>query len=256
MECPKCNAEGFERNEYCQECGYDLLDDSTNEPESDFFEEIMSFYKSAFLSPWKSIGRPIHMSTVIIAVGLLLSTLSLISVLRLMTAFDGSPPPGSTPLMPLVITFIVFLIILAVVFLIYYGLTYLMNVIVIKDREHWKQVFSDFSLLAVILNTLYILFALSVEILPSAIGLLSILIGFVLSISVPVFVVSKYAMNNNSRINIVLPIIIYYGIVLTVNLAFFGHFLTPCSIIYFIASYFFEGGQRVCICHYSTFAPR
>ncbi|WP_052256792.1 hypothetical protein [Salinicoccus sp. YB14-2] len=99
-----------------------------------------------------------------------------------------------------------------------------MSRIILKEGKHWKHVFTDFSLLAVILNTLYILFALSVEILPSVIGLISIFIGFILSISTPVFIVFKYAVNNNVRVNIFLPILIYHVIVITVNLVIFWPF--------------------------------
>ena len=44
MKCPNCNSEVYESNGYCDECGYHLLDATTNELESDFFEEIFSFF--------------------------------------------------------------------------------------------------------------------------------------------------------------------------------------------------------------------
>jgi len=195
-----------------------------DEGKSDFFEEMISFFKSAVLSPGKSIGKPYSMPTALTAVILLLSTLSFILVIRLMTAFDSPSPPGPTPLMPLVMTFIVFFIILAVVFSIYFGITYLMSSIILKESRRPKQVFSDFSLVEVVLNILYILFAISVEVLPSAIGLLSILTGFILSISAPIYVVFKYAQKNEIKFSIHYMMLVYYVIILTVNIALFWPF--------------------------------
>lgn len=224
MKCPNCNAEIFDGSEQCQQCGHHLSNAGMDEEEHDFFEEMLHFFKSGVLSPGKSIGRPYGMPTALIAVILLLSTLSLILVIRLMTAFDNPPPPGSTPLRPLVMTFIVFFIILAVIFLIYFGITYLMSSIILKESRHWKQVFIDFSLVAVVLNILYILFALSVEVLPSVIGLLSILIGFILSISAPIYVVFKYAQTNEVKLSIHYLMLVYYVIILTVNIVLFWPF--------------------------------
>lgn len=224
MKRPNCNAEIFDGSEQCQQCGHHLSNAGMDEEEHDFFEEMLHFFKSAVLSPGKSIGRPFHVSTAIISVGLLLSTLSLILVLRMMTAFDSPAPPGPTPMMPLVITFIVLFLILAVVFLIYFVLTHLMNRIILKESRHWKHVFTDFSLLAVVLNILYILFALSVEVLPSVIGLLSILIGFILSISAPIYVVFKYAQTNEVKLSIHYLMLVYYVIILTVNIVLFWPF--------------------------------
>src|SRR5699024_7361333 len=92
-------------------------------------------------------------------------------------------------------------------------------------------------------------FALSFELLPSTIGLLSMLIGFILSISAPAFIVFKYAANNNHRVNIVLPVLIYYAIVLTVNLAFFWAIFATFFNNLFYSIILYSGGQRACICH-------
>ncbi|WP_462420317.1 hypothetical protein [Salinicoccus sp. Marseille-QA3877] len=53
MKCRNCDAEVFEGNKYCNECGHDLVDDNKKEAKDEGFPP---FIKNAIASPWKSIG--------------------------------------------------------------------------------------------------------------------------------------------------------------------------------------------------------
>ena len=236
MKCPKCSAQVFEEDKFCGECGQDLtkmkplegdpdsvLNDANqdsdlkesekinnynspagqgNEKAKTYFSEVLSFFKDAVLSPGRSIGRRYDISIVAGTVGLLLLIGSLITFIQMRSALGDVVVPFST--------LFEYLIAMVILFGVFFGITYLLILIVIRESKHWKDVFNDFSIPAIIVFTLFILASLLNLITLYEIGFLVSLIGFLLFITEPVYILLRYAENNNVKFDSFYALIIYY----------------------------------------------
>lgn len=232
MKCPNCNAEIFEGDNFCGECGYNLsnseeegstINESENNAQYDqedrttnnqngeqakvYFTEMLSFSKKAILSPGKAIGHTYNynISVVAGAVGLLLILSSLITFIQMRSAFGEVAISFST--------FFEIIIAAAILFGVFFGITYLMLMIVVKQNRHWKNVFNDFSIPVVIVYSLFILAALLNLITLYEIGLLVSFIGFLLFITTPIYILLRYSENTNVKFDSFYAIIVYYVLV-------------------------------------------
>lgn len=238
MKCPNCSAQVFEEDKFCGECGQDLtkmeplagdsepvlnnvnqssdLKESEknnnysssanqgNEKAKTYFNGVFSFFKDALLSPGRSVGRPYDVSIVAGTIGLLLLIGSLITFVQLRSALGNVVVPFST--------LFEYLIAMIILFGIFFGITYLLVLIVIRESRHWKDVFNDFSIPAVIVFTLFILASLLNLITLYELGVLVSLIGFLLFITAPVYILLRYAENNNVKFDSFYALIIYYAL--------------------------------------------
>lgn len=238
MKCPNCGAQVFEEDKFCGECGQDLtkmdplagdsepvLNDVNQDPylkESEknnnynsssnqgnekaktYFTEVLSFYKGAVLSPGRSIGRRYDISIVAGTVGLLLLIGSLITFVQMRSALGDVIIPFST--------LFEYLIAMIILFGVFFGITYLLVLIVIRESKHWKDVFNDFSVPAVIVFTLFILASLLNLITLYELGFLVSLVAFLLFITAPVYIFLRYAENNNVKFDSFYALIIYYAL--------------------------------------------
>ena len=103
-----------------------------------------------------------------------------------------------------------YLIAMIILFGVFFGITYLLVLIVIRESKHWKDVFNDFSVPAVIVFTLFILASLLNLITLYELGFLVSLVGFLLFITAPVYIFLRYAENNNVKFDSFYALIIYY----------------------------------------------
>ncbi len=237
MKCPNCNAEIFEGDRFCGECGHNLSNiespsddeqkttvnrvkpeagskkpennnnyqstpEQGNEKTKAYFTEVTSFFKDAVLSPGKSIGRPYDTSVVAGTVGLLLLIASLITFIQMRSVLGDIAVPFST--------LFEYLIGLAIMFGVFFGITYLLLTIVIRQNKHWKNVFSDYSIPAVIVFSLFILASLLNLITLYEIGFIVGLVAILLFITIPVYILLRYAENNNVKFDSFYALIIYY----------------------------------------------
>lgn len=236
MKCPNCSAEVFEEDKFCGECGQDLTkmepvagktESDVNEVKQDtylkesekndnyngtasqgsekaksYFTDVLSFFREAALSPGKSIGNTYNIQVVAGTVGLLILISSLITFIQMRSVLGDVAVPFST--------LFEYLIAMVILFGVFFGITYLLLLIVIRESKHWKNVFNDFSIPAVIVFSLFILASLLNLITLYEIGFLVSLIGFLLFITTPVYILLRYAENNNVKFDSFYALIIYY----------------------------------------------
>lgn len=236
MICPNCSAEVFEEDKFCGECGQDLSkmeplegnpDPTVNNNNQDrnlkesekinnynastgqgseraktYFSEVFSFYKDAVLSPGRSIGRGYDISIVAGTVGLLMLIGSIIAFIQMRSALGDVVVPISS--------LFEYIFIMLIVFGIFFGITYLLILIVIRESKHWKEIFSDFSIPAVIVFSLFVFASLLNLITLYEIGFLVSLIAFLLFITTPVYILLRYAENNNVKFDSFYALIVYY----------------------------------------------
>lgn len=174
--------------------------------------ELVTFFKDAMLSPWKSIGEKYNAGTASAAVILSMVIASVLSFVHLRVLY-GEYVIFSTAY--------VFMILMVLLFLIILGITYVMNKIVVRDSRSLKQVFIDVAGLGIAVIILYMVMLLLSSLIPYQLGILILLVFNLLMISVPVCILSNYARKHGMRINVYLVSAVYYIIVLVGGTLFF-----------------------------------
>ncbi|SOC37651.1 zinc ribbon domain-containing protein [Salinicoccus kekensis] len=258
MKCPNCSAEIFEGDKFCGECGYALAGKSeatihtasesgsnsatyNNEETAyadaphaadhqagggpSYFSEVLSFFKAALLSPGRTIGSSFNIGVTSGTVGLLILLASLLTFIQMRVAMGE-----------LFITFSTLfemLIVLAIMVAVFFGVTYLLLAIVIRQNQHWHRVFNDYAVTMVITISFFILAALLNLVTLYELGIIAGLIGFLLFITTPIYLMLRYAENNNVKFDSFYAIIIYFVLVAIVfyliirifMITFFANFL-------------------------------
>lgn len=173
---------------------------------------MMTFFKDAILSPWKSTGERKDAGIALGAIVLSMIAASLMTFIHLRILY------GEYVLFS---TAYVFMILMVLLFLIFLGMTYVMNKIAVRESRSLKQVFSDVSGLGVGVIVLYMVMILLFSFVPYQLGLIVLLIFNLLMISVPVYILFNYAGKHGTRINVYIASAVYYIIVLAGGTIFF-----------------------------------
>lgn len=240
MKCPNCNAEVFEGDKFCGECGYDLSNhtpepasknENMKEPESDdsmssqaghfnqgkdnrkngdaksYFIEALNFFKDSIVSPGKMIGsgHRYNISVTSGTIGMLVLITALITFIQMRSDVGVRFITFST--------FFEILILMLITVAVFFGLTYLMLSIVTRHNKPWQRIFNDFAVPVLIIHSLFIAAALLNLITLFEIGAIFILIGFLLFLSTPIYIPLRYAQSNTVRFDSYYSMIIYFVVV-------------------------------------------
>lgn len=259
MRCPNCSAEIFEGDKFCGECGHalsevnsenaihtapksgntdaeygsegvtnpDTHDRANNQPvgNNSYFYEVLSFFKAAILSPGRTIGSNYSIGVTSGTVGLLILLSSLLTFIQMRLTMGEFFITFST--------FFETLVVLALMVAVFFGITYLLLAIVIRQNQHWHRIFNDYAVAMVIAITFFILSALLNLITLYELGVIAGLIGVLLFLTTPIYILLRYAENHNVKfdsfyamiIYFVLVVIVFYIILRIFMVTFFGNLL-------------------------------
>lgn len=231
MQCPNCNAQIFENDRFCGECGTDVsavtmkqtapqtennneeaaqqrkAAQKANSNANTYFTTVLSFIKNAFIKPGTMIaGDKIYAPSVTagtVGIGTLIVSL-------LLFIFSRSVAGPYTEVPFSVLLTIIFS--MAVIIAIYYGVTMLMNVLLLKNTKSWQQILHDFSVSTTIVLGLFIISIAFSAITLVEIGALFWIVGILLFITAPIYIFLKYAQGNNVKFDSYYSLIIYFVI--------------------------------------------
>lgn len=251
MKCPNCSAEIFEGDKFCGECGYALTGKSgdtihtasesgfdkpagtqyATEDQtvggSSYFSEVFSFFKAAISSPARTIGANFNIGVTSGTVGLLILLASLMTFIQMRVAMGEFFITFST--------LFEMLVVLAIMVAVFFGITYLLLAIVIRQNQHWHRVFNDYAVTMVITISFFILAALLNLVTLYELGIIAGLIGFLLFITTPIYLMLRYAENNNVKFDSFYAIIIYFVLVAIVS-----YIILRIFMITFFANFLYE----------------
>lgn len=232
MQCPNCNAQIFENDRFCGECGTDVsavtmkqtafqtehnineeagqqrkAAQKANSNANTYFTTVLSFIKNAFIKPGTLIaGDKIYAPSVTagtVGIGTLIVSL-------LLFIFSRSVAGPYTEVPFSVLLTIIFS--MAVIIAIYFGVTMLMNVLLLKNTKSWQQILHDFSVSTTIVLGLFIISIAFSAITLVEIGALFWIVGILLFITAPIYIFLKYAQGNNVKFDSYYSLIIYFVI--------------------------------------------
>lgn len=222
MQCPNCNAQIFENDRFCGECGTDVsavtgkpAASGTQQPQSGvsskqsstYFTTVLTFFKNAILRPGTLIGADkIYAPSV--TTGTVGMATVIFSLLFFIMGRSFAGPYAEVPFSVLVRIFFF----MAVIIAIYYGVTMLMNVLLLKNAKSWQQILHDFSVSTTIVLGLFIVAIAFSAITLVEIGALFWVVGLLLFITAPIYIFLKYAQNDNVKFDSYYSLIIYFVI--------------------------------------------
>lgn len=235
MQCPNCNAQIFENDRFCGECGTDVsavtMKQPTDETETGvndkagqkteskpaaqqrsnnagtYFTTVLSFIKDAFIKPGTMIGSEKIYAPSVTAGTVGMATL-IVSLLSFILTRSFAGPFTEVPFSALIS--IIFG--MAVIISIYYGVAMLMNVLLLKNAKSWQQILHDFSVSTTIVLGLFIIAIAFSAITLVEIGALFWVVGVLLFITAPIYIFLKYAQNDNVKFDSYYSLIIYFVI--------------------------------------------
>lgn len=222
MQCPNCNAQIFESDRFCGECGTDVSAitgrpaasgtqqtnaGATSNRSSTYFTTVLTFFKNAILRPGTMIGADKIYAPSVTAGTVGMAT-AVFSLLLFIFSRSVAGPYTEVPFSALLS--IIFS--MAVIIAIYYGVTMLMNVLLLKNKKSWQQILHDFSISTTIVLGLFIIAIAFSAITLVEIGALFWIAGLLLFITAPIYIFLKYAQSNNVKFDSYYSLIIYFVI--------------------------------------------
>lgn len=232
MQCPNCNTQIFENDRFCGECGTevsavtmkqtatqnqsDAIEADSDHPKATqksnsntntYFTTVLSFIKNTFIRPGTMIASDKAYAPSVTAGTVGMATL-IVSLLFFIFSRSVAGPYTEIPFSVLIN--IVFS--MAVIIAIYYGVTMLMNVLLLRNTKHWQQILHDFSVSTTIVLGLFIIAIAFSAITLVEIGILFWIVGIFLFITAPIYIFLKYAQNNNVKFDSYYSLIIYFVI--------------------------------------------
>lgn len=228
MQCPNCKAQIFEGDRFCGECGTDVSKITGYEPDNGhikmvsdtnqqgkagtsapnsntYFKTVLSFIKNSFLRPGRMIG-----ADKIYAPSVTSGTVGMAAVIvSLLFFIMGRSLAGPYTSVPFSVLFRIFFV-LAVLIAIYYGVTMLMNVLLLKNAKSWQQILHDFSVSTTIVLGLFVVAIGFSAITLVEIGMLFWVVGSLLFITAPIYIFLKYAQNHKVKFDSYYSLIIYF----------------------------------------------
>lgn len=235
MQCPNCNAPIFENDRFCGECGTDVsavtMEQTATQTESKintedgqktesktaaqqksnnagtYFTLVLSFIKNAFVKPGTIIGSGKVYAPSVTAGTVGMATL-IVSLLFFIMTRSFAGPYAEVPFGIFVRVFFTMAVLIAV----FYGVTMLMNALLLKTAVSWQQILHDFSVSTIIVLGMYTVAVLFSAITLVEIGLLFFVIGSLLFITAPIYIFLRYAGNNNVKFDSYYSLVIYFVI--------------------------------------------
>lgn len=229
MQCPNCNAAVFENDRFCGECGTDVsalttkVENTTQTEQQStaqasrpaarpaanssnaYVKTALSFAKNALLKPASLIGGNKMYAPSVTAgtVGILTVILSLLFfIMTRATVGEYTEVPISALFNVLIIS--------AVIIAVFYGITMLMNILVLKTSISWKKILHDFSVSTTIVLVLFIIAIAFSAITLVEISAFFMIIGLLLFITAPIYIFMKYATDDNVKFDSFYALIIYF----------------------------------------------
>lgn len=222
MQCPNCNAQIFEDDSFCGECGKDVSSTTgrsaasgtqqthagaSSNKSSTYFTTVLTFLKNAILRPGAMIGADKIYAPSVTAGTVGMATV-VFSLLLFIFSRSVAGPYTEVPFSALLN--IIFG--MAVIIAIYYGVTMLMNVLLLQNKKSWQQILHDFSVSTTIVLGLFIIAIAFSAITLVEIGALFWIVGILLFITAPIYIFLKYAQSNNVKFDSYYSLIIYFVI--------------------------------------------
>lgn len=225
MQCPNCNAHIFEGDRFCGECGTDVSAVTGKQPDvntgfrsepqptasarkgNTYFKTALTFFKNSILRPGSMIGAGKIYAPAVTAGTVGISAL-IVSLLFFIMTRSFAGPYTDVPFSVLINIFFA----MAVLIVIYYGVTMLMNVLLLKNAKSWQQILHDFSVSTTIVLSLFVVAIGFSAITLVEIGALFWIVGLLLFITAPIYILLKYAQNDNVKFDSYYSLIIYFVI--------------------------------------------
>lgn len=228
MQCPNCHAQIFENDRFCGECGTDVSAVTMQQPADaarqqdhpdtgghtqpkknsnagSFFTTVLTFFKNSFLKPGSMIGSGKIYAPQVTAATVGIAAL-IVSLLFFIMSRSFAGPYTEIPISFLISVFFT----LAVIIAIFFGITMLMNVLLLKTKSSWQQILHDFSVSTTVVLGLYTIAILFSAITLVEIGVLFWMIGSLLFITAPIYIFLRYAGNNNVKFDSYYSLVIYF----------------------------------------------